>query len=488
MIDLHSHTNESDGSFSPQELIEAAVRADLRSLAITDHDTFAGYDAAVPFARSAGIDLIRGIEVSSRDGKKSIHILGYFLNTAPPNWFTTWLREQLRRRKNRNIELAAKLTELGLNITLEEAELLGRTVTGRVHFAQILVQKNYASSIQDAFNRYLGESGSAFVEMDDPATEDVVGRLHKAGAISSVAHLGRYGLTPDQEERFVERLQAAGLNAIEVVHTDHSSEDIARYSALAVKYGLLATGGSDFHGRNKPGVRLGHGNAGKTVIPSEWLTRLRHTKLALETLRENYTQGELLESEVSQDPLMLFQQWFDEAEQAEIREVNSMALATVSSTGSPSVRMVLLKGVDTGFLFYTNYTSQKGQELDQNPQAALCFHWKELERQVRITGTVIRVSREESSEYFQSRPRGSQLGAWASPQSQSVPDRTVLEKKFAEVEQSYTDQEIPLPDHWGGYRLLPQTIEFWQGRPNRLHDRLQYQHSEKGWVLRRLAP
>lgn len=488
MIDLHTHTNESDGSFSPQELIQAAAQAGLKSLAITDHDTFAGYEAALPFAREAGIDLICGIEVSSKDKRKSIHVLGFFLDSAPPQWFKVWLQEQLRRRKKRNIELANRLEELGLNIRLEEAEQLGRTVTGRVHFAQVLVQKKYVSSIQEAFNQYLGENSQAFVEMDDPATEDVVGRLRKAGAISSLAHLVRYHLNPDQEKQFVQRLHDAGLNALEVIHTDHSPEDIARYSALAVKYGLLATGGSDFHGRIKPGVRLGYGNAGHTVIPSEWLDRLRGSRLSIAGLRENYSQDELLEAEVPRDPLLLFQRWFQEAEQTGIQEVNAMSLATATLSGSPSLRTVLLKGVDTGFLFYTNYNSQKGQELSANPQAALCFHWKELERQIRISGRVEKVSREESAGYFHSRPKGSQLGAWASPQSSVITDRHELETRFADVEKTYDGQEIPLPDSWGGYRLIPDTIEFWQGRPNRLHDRLQYAHHENLWTLRRLAP
>ncbi len=488
MIDLHTHTNESDGSFSPQELVEAAVQAGLRSIAITDHDTFSGYDAAVPFAQAAGIDLVRGIEVSSRHHRKSIHILGYFLHSAPPDWLINWLKEQLQRRKKRNIELAHRLVELGMDIRLEEAEAIGRTVTGRVHFAQLLIQKRYASSIQDAFDRFLGENAVAFVDMDDPATEDVVGRLRKAGAVASVAHLIRYHFTHAQEEVFLQKLQEAGLNAIEVIHTDHSPEDIARYSALAVKYGLMATGGSDFHGRIKPGVRLGYGNQGKTVIPSEWLNRLRNSGSSIASLRENYDQGQLLESMAPDDPLDLFHEWFRQAEQAEIREVNSMALATATAEGIPSVRMVLLKGVDQGFVFYTNYNSQKGQELKENPHASLCFHWKELERQVRISGSVERVSRTESQEYFQSRPRGSQLGTWASPQSHIVPDRTAVENQFAALEQQYQDREIPLPEHWGGYRVIPQVIEFWQGRSNRLHDRLQYKKSGNAWTLQRLAP
>ncbi len=488
MIDLHTHTNESDGSLSPSALIEAAKQAGLRSLAITDHDTFAGYLAALEPASNAGIDLVRGIEMSSKDGAKAIHVLGYFLREPPPEWFLQWLQAQGARRKDRNQRLAARFAELGIDVSLEEAEALGRTITGRVHFARVLVRKGFASSIQDAFMKYLGENAPAYVEVNDPPSEEVVELLRKAGAISSVAHLARYGMTPDAEDRFVARMRNAGLTALEVIHTDHTKEDVARCSMLALKYGLLATGGSDFHGNVKPGVRLGYGNAGKTEIPSEWLDRLRATVVSIADLRENYTHGELLEEEAPSDPFVLFRAWFADAERTDIRDVNAMSLATSTIIGSPSVRTVLLKGIDSGFLFFTNYNSQKGRELEENPQASLCFYWRDLERQVRITGHVAKVSREESNEYFHSRPRGSQLGAWASPQSSAIQGRAEIEQRYLDAERQFANSEIPLPEYWGGYRLVPQSIEFWQGRPNRLHDRLLFERIGDGWTRKRLAP
>ena len=165
-----------------------------------------------------------------------------------------------------------------------------------------------------------------------------------------------------------------------------------------------------------------------------------------------------------------------------------MALATSTLSGIPSVRMVLLKGIDTGFVFYTNYESRKGQDLMANPNAALCLYWKELERQIRITGRVERTSREESLQYFHSRPSGSQIGAWSSRQSQPVESRGVLEADFAKYSEDFRAGEVPLPDFWGGFRLVPDVVEFWQGRTNRLHDRLEYRRTTTGWHRQRLSP
>lgn len=205
-------------------------------------------------------------------------------------------------------------------------------------------------------------------------------------------------------------------------------------------------------------------------------------------LRKNYTFGQLSETEVPHDPLPLFQLWFDQAVKAQCPEPNSMTLATADQAGNPSARIVLLKGADqNGFTFFTNYESQKGRELAIRPQAALLFHWHELERQVRIKGLVERVSAAESDEYFHSRPAASRIGAWASPQSSAIPSREFLEEAEKRYQAEFGDAP-PRPAHWGGYCLKPREIEFWQGRPSRLHDRIHYQLDAANWKIERLAP
>ena len=205
-------------------------------------------------------------------------------------------------------------------------------------------------------------------------------------------------------------------------------------------------------------------------------------------LRKNYTFGQLSETEVPPNPLSLFQLWFDQAVKAECPEPNSMTLATADAAGNPSARIVLLKGADeAGFTFFTNYESQKGKDLAVRPQAALLFHWHELERQVRIKGLVERVSPTESDEYFHSRPAASRIGAWASPQSAEIPNREFLEEAEKRFAADFGDKP-PRPDQWGGYRLHPTEIEFWQGRPSRLHDRIHYQLDGAQWRIARLAP
>jgi len=189
------------------------------------------------------------------------------------------------------------------------------------------------------------------------------------------------------------------------------------------------------------------------------------------------------------DPIELFAEWFQAAEESGILLSESVALATATDDGKPSVRMVLLKEVDEhGFVFYTNYGSRKAAELDANPNAALCFHWAVLHRQVRVTGTVQRVSEEESADYFASRPKGARLGAWASKQSQTLSGRDELETRLREAGQQFPGDDVPLPPFWGGYRLSPDQIEFWQGRADRLHDRLVFTQSEHGWHTARLYP
>lgn len=209
----------------------------------------------------------------------------------------------------------------------------------------------------------------------------------------------------------------------------------------------------------------------------------------LASLRRDYTLASLDESEVHEDPFEQFSRWFDEARRAEVGEPNAMTLATATAEGVPSARTVLLKSFDPrGFVFFTNHDSQKGTELTRNPRASLVFFWQPIERQVLIAGTVARVAREESEDYFRQRPRLSQLGAWASAQSQVVPSRRALEDRFAEVEARFAGQEIPCPPHWGGFRLAPTHIEFWQGRRSRLHDRIRYVRKGEGWLVERVCP
>ncbi len=199
---------------------------------------------------------------------------------------------------------------------------------------------------------------------------------------------------------------------------------------------------------------------------------------------------DLTKRKVDPNPFKQFAQWFQEGAAAEPILPEAVTLATATSEGKPSSRVVLLKKFDeSGFVFFTNYESRKGTELTENPQAALCFYWRQLERQITVTGTVVQVSREESEAYFRTRPRGSQVGALASRQSQVTANREELEKRFQQVMAEYAGKEIPLPSYWGGYRLAPSTLEFWQGRPNRMHDRLLYSRQSDGqWKIERLAP
>lgn len=206
-------------------------------------------------------------------------------------------------------------------------------------------------------------------------------------------------------------------------------------------------------------------------------------------LRREYASRALGEDQADADPIRQFTAWFDEAASAQILDVSAMTLATTTATGDPDARIVLLKGFDDdGFVFFTNYESAKGKDLAAHPRACLLFFWVELERQVRITGAVTRVSRSESEEYFHSRPFESQVGAWASAQSTTVADRAVLETRYAELTAQYAGQSVPLPAFWGGYRVAPEKVEFWQGRPSRLHDRLLYTRGTSGWSRSRLAP
>ncbi|MCC6931548.1 MAG: pyridoxamine 5'-phosphate oxidase [Gemmatimonadaceae bacterium] len=211
--------------------------------------------------------------------------------------------------------------------------------------------------------------------------------------------------------------------------------------------------------------------------------------MSLADLRREYTLASLDLSDVDADPVAQFTRWFDEARRAEVLEPNAMTLATADAQGRPSARVVLLKDVTRrGFVFFTDYRSRKGQQLAANPQGALCFFWKELERQVRIAGAVERIAAEESVAYFTSRPLGSRIGAWASVQSAVIPGRDWLEAEVERVGAAYPDGDVPLPPHWGGFRVIPDEFEFWQGRESRLHDRVRYTPNGGSWRIERLSP
>lgn len=206
-------------------------------------------------------------------------------------------------------------------------------------------------------------------------------------------------------------------------------------------------------------------------------------------LRRDYTKAELDINSVDSDPLLQFRKWFDEALNSDIMEPNAMVLSTVSKESKPTQRTVLLKAIDTdGFVFYTNYSSRKAQQIEENSAVSILFPWFEMERQVSIEGKAEKVSTGQSLKYFLSRPFGSQLGAWVSNQSEVISSRSILEEKLAQMKSKFSKGEVPLPDFWGGYKVIPERIEFWQGRSNRLHDRIVFEKNEENWNIKRLSP
>lgn len=274
MIDLHSHTTASDGTFSPAQLVDEAVRAGVRILGITDHDTFSGYDQAVPLARRAGLDLVCGIELSTKLHGHSVHLLGYFLELNPGGLdaFRGWIGDLQASRRERNVRLVARLQELGLDITLEEVQARGGGMTGRPHFAQVLLAKGYVSNMQQAFDDYLDESAKGYVTRREPTFAEAVGHIRGAGGIASLAHPVRLR---EDVTAILPELRAAGLNAMEAYHSDHGPAETELYLHLAATHGLLVTGGSDFHGAVKPEIRLGAGRGGNLRIPDDLVDRLK---------------------------------------------------------------------------------------------------------------------------------------------------------------------------------------------------------------------
>ncbi len=285
-IDLHAHTNESDGSLSPEELIALAQQAGLRALAITDHDTFAGHDKAIRFAAAANLELVCGIELNTRMSadsafrSRSVHMLAYFLGGGPPQPFSDWLENERAERRSRNRKLSEKLQSDGINVTLDEVEARGRSLAGRPHFARILVEKGYARNADEAFGKFLGEDAPSFVPRESKTAEEVVAMVRSAGGAPVVAHPIRLGLGREEERELLIRYRDAGLVGLEVYHSEHPPALQAYYVQLAAELELQPSGGSDFHGSIKPEIELGSGIDGNVRVPLEFLEGLREAVAA----------------------------------------------------------------------------------------------------------------------------------------------------------------------------------------------------------------
>jgi predicted metal-dependent phosphoesterase TrpH len=292
VIDLHTHTTASDGTVPPPELVRMAVRHNLDALAITDHDTLEGCDEASPVAAALGLELVPGVELSTRLEPDrvtrlepwlgvrrlgSIHLLGYFLHDSPPASFRSWILGNQESRRRRNVALVEKLRGLGFDITLAEVSALGRNLTGRPHFAQIMVRKGYVTSAREAFELYLGDHVEAAVEREEPGLIESIGVLRGSGGTPVLAHPGRlpFGGHTEALSEFLDILCTAGLQGIEVWHSEHSDWQAELYQGLAARFGLESTGGSDFHGGNKPSIALGTGLNGNIAVPKACLDGLR---------------------------------------------------------------------------------------------------------------------------------------------------------------------------------------------------------------------
>jgi predicted metal-dependent phosphoesterase TrpH len=284
LIDLHSHTDQSDGSSSPAGLIQEALDLKLEALGITDHDTLAGYDLAAPIAQEKGLELVCGIELSTRleqpgvTGRApSVHLLGYFVGTPPTIAFREWLVNWQNSRRERNLKLIKRLNELGVEITLEEVQQIGRNLTGRPHFAKVLVAKGYVKTTQEAFDKYLAETASAGVEREECSLFEGIKMVREAGGTPVLAH--PYRLPGGREEgplsAILEKLIDHGLQGLEIFYSEHTPEDRELYAKLAARYRLIPTGGSDYHGKYKPGIELGTGRDFNLALPYSLLEGLR---------------------------------------------------------------------------------------------------------------------------------------------------------------------------------------------------------------------
>jgi predicted metal-dependent phosphoesterase TrpH len=283
MIDLHTHTDRSDGTASPAQLVHDAKAMGLEALGITDHDTLEGCDIAAPLAAEADLELVCGIELSTRpdppaDGSRppSVHLLGYFLQEPASAGFRQWIKGHQDSRRERNRKLIAKLNSLGVEITLEEVQVLGKHLTGRPHFAKVLLRRGYVKTNQEAFDRYLADNASASVERDEPELVEGVRRIREGGGMPSLAHPVRLpGRDRASLEKLLHDLIGNGLQGLEVYHSEHSPEDTALYKELAAQFRLIETGGTDYHGGNKPSIHLGTGKGNNMNTPYTLLENMR---------------------------------------------------------------------------------------------------------------------------------------------------------------------------------------------------------------------